>query len=123
MLCGRQIHSTGKYIFNQIKLCTIKNKPTWGFYATFMLKIGAYPLFFSLAPLGERHGRRFPPDGGETCAVYKNSVTANVHITTAITPSNICHARGRANTGIKNRAPNPRLENQITDATIAPSAK
>ena len=55
--------------------------------------------------------------------VYKNNVTANIHITTAITPSNICQARGRSNTGIKNRAPKPKLQNHITEASIAPSAK
>ena len=54
---------------------------------------------------------------------YRNNVAASTHITTAITPSNICQARGRANTGIKNRAPNPKLQNHITEASIAPSAK
>ena len=103
-----------------------KHKCRWGFYATFMPEIGMYQPFSSLAclPCGTgnalaetRRGSR----GGD-CR-YINNVTANTHITTAMTPSNICQARGRANIGIKNRAPNPRLENQMIEAAIAPSAK
>ena len=54
-------------------------------------------------------------------SVRPRSATASVAITTAMTMSSTCHARGRANTGRRYAAPNPSAVNQVMLASTAPA--